>query len=192
MARRTADILSARRRRNTSVSSAFGNQPLFIDHCSLIIKRSADEYGNTLIFTAPGADGLWFTDDDVQSDYGANEIIYCGYRFDPESQLYYVRNRTYHPVLGRWVQGDPIGYSGGINLYGYVGGNPVETLDAMGLWWTYWNNPLTNLIGAGIYKWIYGGRGDRLPDGTRRQIGITQIGIPSLGHNATDREGPFL
>ncbi len=91
-----------------------------------------DAYGNTLIFTAPGADGIWFTDDDAQSDYGANEIIYCGYRFDPESQLYYVRNRIYNPVLGRWIQRDPIGYDGGINLYEYLGGRPAIALDAPG------------------------------------------------------------
>jgi len=45
----------------------------------LFIDRRADAYGNTIIFTGPGADGVWFTDDDVQSSYGANEIIYCGY-----------------------------------------------------------------------------------------------------------------
>ncbi len=91
-----------------------------------------DAYGNTLVFTGPGADGIWFTDDDVQSDYGANEIIYCGYRFDPESQNYYVRNRTYSPVLGRWIQRDPIGYAGGINLYGYVRNHPVDKTDPSG------------------------------------------------------------
>ena len=26
-------------------------------------------------------------------------ITFCGYRFDPETQNYYVRNRTYNPVL---------------------------------------------------------------------------------------------
>ncbi len=92
-----------------------------------------DAYGNTLIFTAPGADGIWFTDDDVQSSYGANEVIYCGYRFDPESELYYVRNRTYSPVLGRWIQRDPIGYAGGVNLYEYVGGLADAAVDPMGL-----------------------------------------------------------
>ena len=30
-------------------------------------------------------------------------------RNDPETQLYYVRNRMYNPALGRWVQRDPIG-----------------------------------------------------------------------------------
>ena len=92
-----------------------------------------DAYGNTLIFTGPGADGIWFTDDDVQSSYGANEIIFCGYRFDPETELYYVRARTYNPTLGRWIQRDPIGYAGGINLYEYVGGRADAALDPLGL-----------------------------------------------------------
>ena len=91
-----------------------------------------DAYGKTLIFTAPGPDGIWFTDDDVQSSYGANDIIYCGYRFDPETELYYVRARTYNPTLGRWIQRDPIGFAGGVNLYEYVGGRAVVGLDAMG------------------------------------------------------------
>ncbi len=91
-----------------------------------------DAYGNTLVFTAPGADGVWFTSDDLQSDYGANEVIYCGYRFDPETELYYVRARTYNPTLGRWIQRDPIGFAGGVNLYEYVGGRAVVGLDAMG------------------------------------------------------------
>ncbi|MGC9260820.1 MAG: RHS repeat-associated core domain-containing protein [Phycisphaerae bacterium] len=110
-----------------------------------------DAYGNTLIFTAPGADGQWFTDDDTQSSYGVNEIIYCGYRYDPESELYYIRNRTYNPVLGRWLQRDPIGYVGGINLYEYVGGRAVGKVDPSGQWWSYWDNPITNWIGGGLY-----------------------------------------
>ena len=63
----------------------------------------------------------------------ANEIIYCGYRLDSESQLYYVRNRTYNAVLGRWIQRDPIGYDGGINLYQVVGSGPVGAVDPNGL-----------------------------------------------------------
>jgi RHS repeat-associated protein len=105
---------------------------LIIDQCPLFIGRNADAYGNTLAFTGPGADGIWFTDDDVQSGYGANEIIYCGYHYDPETELYYVRNRTYSPVLGRWIQRDPIGYAGGINLYEYVSGRSAIALDANG------------------------------------------------------------
>ena len=54
-------------------------------------------------------------------------------RNDPETQLYYVRNRTYSPGLGRWIQRDPIGYEGGINSYEYVKGNPVLRKDPSGL-----------------------------------------------------------
>ena len=116
----------------TSISPGFQNRPLVIDHCSLIFERSAAAYGNTLICTGPGLDGVWFTDDDVQSDYGANEIVFCGYCYDAETQLYYVRNRTYNPILGRWIQRDPIGYSGGINLYGYVKGRAAAAVDPDG------------------------------------------------------------
>jgi RHS repeat-associated protein len=92
-----------------------------------------DAYGNTLIFTAADSSGNWWSDSAVQSAYGASEIIYCGYRYDPESQLYYVRYRTYSPILGRWLQRDPIGYAGGVNLYACVKGRPVARVDALGL-----------------------------------------------------------
>ena len=91
-----------------------------------------DAYGNTLVFTAPGTTGNWWGDAAEQSSYGANDIIYCGYRFDPETQNYYVRNRYYSPVLGRWLTRDPIGISGGINLYGYVGGRVGDLKDPTG------------------------------------------------------------
>ncbi len=100
---------------------------------AIVEAYDTDAYGNTLIFTGPGADGVWFTDDDVQSNYGANGVIYCGYRYDAETENYYVRNRYYSPTLGRWVTRDPIGYEGGINLYGYVESSPVGALDKYGL-----------------------------------------------------------
>lgn len=135
-------------------------------HWPLAIERSADSYGQTTVYTAPGPDGISFTDDDVGSGatYGANDLIFCGYPdyaivimvigtgpYDPETELYYVRARTYSPVLGRWLQRDPIGYAGGINLYEYVGGRAAVEIDPSGLWWSYWNNPITNWIGSGLY-----------------------------------------
>jgi len=92
-----------------------------------------DAYGNTIIFTGPGTDGIWFTDDDLQSSYGANEIILCGYRYDPETELYYARNRTYNAALGRWLQRDPIGYGGGVNFYEYAKDGPGSRFDPLGL-----------------------------------------------------------
>jgi RHS repeat-associated protein len=46
----------------------------------------------------------------------------------------YLRNRWYDPGTGRFTQEDPIGFAGGINLYSYVGSNPVQYSDPYGLW----------------------------------------------------------
>ncbi len=42
-------------------------------------------------------------------------------------------NRYYNPTLGRYMQSDPIGFDGGVNTFGYVGGNPVVNIDEQGL-----------------------------------------------------------
>ena len=104
------------------------------DKCGAVVEvYDCDAYGNTLIFTGPGADGVWFTDDDVQSNYGASNIIYCGYRYDAETESHYVRNRYYSPVLGWWITRDPIGYEEGANVYGYTWGRPSGAVDGSGL-----------------------------------------------------------
>jgi RHS repeat-associated protein len=104
------------------------------DHEGNIVEAyDMDAYGNTLTFTAAGTGGNWWADNATQSDQIGNRIIYCGYMYDPETQLYYVRNRHYNPNLGRWIQRDPIGYDGGINLYEYINSQPSISTDPLGL-----------------------------------------------------------
>jgi uncharacterized protein RhaS with RHS repeats len=47
--------------------------------------------------------------------------------------LQYKRNRYYDPRSGQFTQEDPIGLAGGLNLYGYAGGDPVNYSDPFGL-----------------------------------------------------------
>ncbi|MEX3967414.1 RHS repeat-associated core domain-containing protein [Paraburkholderia sp. EG286B] len=64
-----------------------------------------------------------------------NELEYNlrwpGHWFDPETGLHYNRFRSYSPVLGRYLQSDPAGQAGGINLYAYTA-NPLVLVDVLG------------------------------------------------------------
>jgi len=53
--------------------------------------------------------------------------------------LYHVRNRTYHPAVGRFMQRDPIGYVDGMSLYGSCGNNPPNATDPFGYLREQWS-----------------------------------------------------
>jgi RHS repeat-associated protein len=74
-----------------------------------------DAYGNPLQSTAP------------LTDFG-----YAGLMNNPDSGLNLATFREYDPVSGRWLSRDPIGEAGGINVYAYVGGNPISYADVSG------------------------------------------------------------
>jgi len=63
----------------------------------------------------------------------APEFGYAGMHYHALSGLYLTKYRAYDPQSGRWLSRDPIGEAGGINLYAYVGGNPVSFIDPLGL-----------------------------------------------------------
>ncbi|HEX8584312.1 MAG TPA: RHS repeat-associated core domain-containing protein, partial [Allosphingosinicella sp.] len=58
---------------------------------------------------------------------------YTGQKWIGEIGLYDYKARMYHPTLGRFLQSDPIGYGAGMNMYAYVGGDPVNLVDPTGL-----------------------------------------------------------
>ncbi len=60
---------------------------------------------------------------------------FAGGLWDPDTLLVRFGLRDYDPETGRWTAKDPIGFGGGdANLYGYVGGDPVNAVDPAGLY----------------------------------------------------------
>ncbi len=58
---------------------------------------------------------------------------YTGQKWIAEAGLYDYKFRDYLPHLGIFAQTDPIRQAGGVNLYAYVGGDPVNWTDPLGL-----------------------------------------------------------
>ncbi len=95
-----------------------------------------DVLGSTTAATVPGMNGA--AEVYTYSEFGATSsgslaYRFGGYRYDAETSLYYVHARYYSPALGRFLQTDPAGLSGGTNLYAYVGNDPINLIDPSGL-----------------------------------------------------------
>lgn len=75
-----------------------------------------------------------------------NPIRFSNKYIDSETNLIYYGYRYYNPQTGNWPSKDPSEEAGGNNLYGFVGNDPVNSVDHLGLWkrndnWTGgWDN----------------------------------------------------
>ena len=67
-----------------------------------------------------------------------NRFAFTARELDAETGLYHYRARSYSPSLGRFLQRDPLGYGPDVNLYRYVGNNPINWVDPWG-----WYSPIT-------------------------------------------------
>jgi RHS repeat-associated protein len=62
-----------------------------------------------------------------------NNILFQGREYEPETNFYYYRFRHLDPIMGRFLQTDPMGYQDSLNLYQAFNQNPVNFLDPYGL-----------------------------------------------------------
>ena len=85
-----------------------------------------DAFGN--LMKMRDEDYQWMT----ESNYG-NRFLFQGREYDYDTALYYFRARWYEPETGRWLSPDPIGFSGGLNLYAFCGNDPINYVDPSGL-----------------------------------------------------------
>ncbi|HEX6809099.1 MAG TPA: RHS repeat-associated core domain-containing protein, partial [Gemmatimonadaceae bacterium] len=63
-----------------------------------------------------------------------NRLRWKGMMYEGDStRLYYVHNRWYDPVTGRFLSEDPVGHAGGLNLYVFGNNDPINAADPLGL-----------------------------------------------------------
>ena len=91
----------------------------------------------------------------VPSSLSGNRFLFTGREYLAETGLYDYRNRFYSPLLGRFLQTDPIRFEGeDFNLYRYVGNEPVIWVDPVGDWRVR-TRPLNSSVVRGLDSIAY-------------------------------------
>jgi RHS repeat-associated protein len=116
--------------------AASGNRTYLTDALNTVIAQANDTQAieNYYTYTPYGETQTLGPD-------GGNPIQYTA-RENDQTGLYYYRARYYDPVLKVFYAEDPIGLRGGGNVRAYVGGDPVNRRDPLGL--VQWSGTVTS------------------------------------------------
>jgi RHS repeat-associated protein len=99
-------------------------------------------------------------------------LRFPGQYFEAESALNNNMMRDYDSTIGRYIQSDPIGLSGGINVYEYVGASPIMHRDPNGL------DPLGSISFGPVFKTLWSSyntmRAAGAPIGAAVDVAVTE------------------
>lgn len=109
---------------------------------------------------------------------------YTGQTWIPEIGAYHYKARIYSPTLGRFLQADPIRYGDGMNIYRYVGNDPINKTDHTGLAQSSLTGTrIPGHVPAGLFNYhAYDSEGQRL---------VAQIGRGDCSSDCPTDPGAF-
>ncbi|MBA3030311.1 MAG: RHS repeat-associated core domain-containing protein [Desulfobacteraceae bacterium] len=139
--------------------STWTTDPLFMKVGTEYYFYHTDHLGTPQKMTSTNGAVVWsakyssFGEANVEIGTIENNLRFPGQYYDGESGLHYNWFRHYYPQIGRFTQGDQLGFIGGdLNLYSYVWNNPTNLIDKYGLWGedVHSGNPDSDY---GTYSW---------------------------------------
>ena len=151
-----------------------GNVAFLLDNVGVVREKyTYDAFGRPKVTDLNGEHPRSFS-------YYGHCFLFQGREYIRELGIYDYRNRFYYPALGRFLQSDPIGFGAGdMNLFRYVGDDPVDGSDPTGLY-----SPLT-MFGGG--DWIKGSDGLSASDWNHKRdqpAGVGEGGAGGGGSNS--------
>lgn len=127
----------------------------------------------------------------AKTNPGFQPFAFAGGIHDLDTGFVRFGARDYDPSVGRWTAKDPILFSGGqVNLYVYVGNDPVNLVDPLGLWGvTYANTGQAGYCAFGCLPGVGAGSGFYVGS---EGIGFFNYGKAGLGVGAHAGIGPEI
>ena len=125
------------------------NGTIYVPHYDAYgnVLRYTDAAGNVVAEYTYNAFGGTISSSGILAD--VFRIRYSTKYLDTETGLYYYGYRFYSPMLMRWLNRDPIGERGGMNLYVFCKNQAVDRIDYLGNHWEFstpkWDDQLEEL-----------------------------------------------